>query len=164
MSRAPDRLDVAWERKRKVHAWLQQHPASMMGAIGDAFPLEAYDTIRKMIHNLKRDGFISAHGKLNAMRYSAIGDNIDALREVARASLSASGTVSANRTNANRRRQQEAARRGHKPRTKRFVSQPAIIVDKPKPTFGMADAVNGRYVHNIDRKRAWENQRGQGAA
>lgn len=163
MSRAPDRLDVAWERKRKVHAWLQQHPDSMMGAIGDAFPLEAYDTIRKMIHNLKRDGFISAHGGGNTTRYSAIGDNIDALREVARASLSASGTVSANRANANRRRQAEAARRAPKAKPEPFVRQAAVVVSRPKPTFGMADAVDGRYVHNIDRKQAWVNQRGQGS-
>lgn len=161
MSRAPDRLDVAWERKRRVHAWLQQHPCSMMGDIGDAFPLEAYDTIRKMIHNLKRDGYIVAHGGGNTTRYSAIGDNIDALRDLARAHLSASGTASANRTNANRRRQAEAAGRAPKAKPEPFVRQAAIV--RPNPTFGMEDSVDGRYVHNIDRKQAWANQRGQGS-
>lgn len=76
------RLAAAWQLRHNLHAWLREHPGSVMQDVFDAFPDALPNTLRKCMQKLVRDldvAMVNTTG--NKSRYRAITEQIRPLAE-----------------------------------------------------------------------------------
>lgn len=137
-TRHKDRLTLAWELRRNVHAWILANPGASMPEIKAAFGRVNAETVRAVVRRMVDAGEIGTNGVSgHGVRYHAATLAI-APQDVVRDKMRAIGNSSAPRLaalNKNRARLQDGTY-------------------APRP---------GRYVNRPDSKRAIANQGGQGA-
>lgn len=74
-----DRITLAWELRRDIHAWLKKNPRSMMSEIFAAFAHRKCETVRKAVIRLRYDGDAAMVGRrkvCNQGVYSSITPRI----------------------------------------------------------------------------------------
>lgn len=157
-----DRITLAWELRRDLHAWLQQNPRAVMVEIIDAFAERKAETVRK-------DGDIAMLGSRGAVgHYSAISDKIKPIA-VRRARLAIGGlkTVCAlNEKNLDRNAIDRA--RINLLRAIRKAREAEPLASEPKPDAGkpakpINEWVGGSIKHVGGSLPPGSAQRGQGA-
>lgn len=136
-----DRLDRAWELRRKVHGWIDAHADASMPEIKLAFERLNPDTVRAVVRRLQGAGFVEARrcGPVNLYRVKAA---FDQPRDSARVRLREIGRAS-------------GTQRGAQNRTRERLADGTFA---PLPPMATA-----RYVNRPGRKQAISGQRGQGA-
>lgn len=133
-----DRLVVAWERRRDVHAWISANPGAAMPAIKLAFVWLKEEAVRGIVRRLCADRFIRADGNgyLAAREFDqAVTAMRERLREVGIAAAPALADASRGR-----------ARRSDGT----FASGPVVTLGR-------------RYINRPWKKPPIRNQGGQGA-
>jgi hypothetical protein len=130
-----DGLDIAWDLRRAVHAWIVEHPKATMEQIAAAHSHRPHHTIRVVVAYLRRHGCVVMHGGSTASRYSHSAPfTID--RNQSRDKMRSGGRAT-------------GAANGRKNMAK---PKPATLQEQP-----------GRYRNRPDINPAIPNQRGQGA-
>ena len=76
--RTGDTIAVAWENRRRIHAWLKQHQGRTISQICEAFPDLRRHTIIKHLVVLRKNGNVGTDGvtKSNLFVYRATTDEI----------------------------------------------------------------------------------------
>ncbi len=137
MSDKRDRLVVAWERRRDVHAWISDNPGAAMPAIKRAFQHMQAEAVRGVVRQLCAIGCVHVEHAI----YWSIG-NFDQPVTAARDSLRAVGLAAA-----------PALACANKTRERRADG-----------TFSPKSAITlgGRYINQPGKKAPIKNQGGQG--
>lgn len=120
-----DRITLAWELRRDLHAWLTESPSAVMAEIFAAFPDRNQSTLRKAINRMRKDGDIGMLGRRGIEgSYSAITASIKPVSAV-RANLIIGGLKSVQKMNANNKARHDEARdkARHVARTARRAEQ-----------------------------------------
>jgi hypothetical protein len=74
-----DRITLAWELRRDIHAWLMAKSRATMPEIFDAFSEINHETVRKAVYRMRTDGdvaLIARNRICNAGVYAAITPRI----------------------------------------------------------------------------------------
>ncbi len=133
-----DRLVVAWERRRDVHAWISDNPGATMSAIKQAFPRIQAEAVRGVVRRLCSSRFVRVE---HAHYWVAV--NFDQPVSAARDRLRAVGLAAA-----------PALADANKTRERRADGTYA-----PKPLIPHGR----RYINQPCKKAPIKNQGGQGA-
>lgn len=63
MATDKDRITLAWELRRDIHAWLVANPFAVMAEIFEAFAHRNRETVRKAVLRMRADGDVAMVGR-----------------------------------------------------------------------------------------------------